>query len=74
MPFKEREAPTLELRVTSPATVDHGSFAQDLELQPETVNSLELTVCDGEGHEAIRVDEIEADGRQLGAGVHKIEE
>jgi hypothetical protein len=34
---------------------DRGSFAQDLELQPETDNSLELTVCDGEGREAARV-------------------
>jgi hypothetical protein len=31
---------------------DRGCFAQDLELQPETDNSLELTVCDGEGREA----------------------
>ncbi len=34
---------------------DHGAFAQDLELQPETDNSLELTVCEGDGAEAGRV-------------------
>src|SRR5665213_1832302 len=33
---------------------DHGAFAQDLELQPETDNSLELTLCDGDGNEADR--------------------
>jgi hypothetical protein len=32
-----------------------GCFAQDLELQPETDNALELTVCDGEGRETVRV-------------------
>ncbi len=34
---------------------DHGAFVQDLELEPETDNSLELTVCDGEGAETTRM-------------------
>jgi molecular chaperone DnaK len=34
---------------------ERGTFAQDLELQPETDNALELAVCDGEGREAARV-------------------
>ncbi len=33
---------------------ERGSFAQDVELQPETDNALELAVCDGEGREAAR--------------------
>ncbi len=28
---------------------DHGAFTQDLELQPESDNSLELTFYDGDG-------------------------
>jgi hypothetical protein len=32
-----------------------GSFAQKLELQPETDNPLELTVCDGDGRDGARV-------------------
>jgi hypothetical protein len=112
MPFKEGEAPALELHVTSPANVrdtaysligvvrtdadaswlegcsvrirslitgltdeafldDRGCFAQDLELQPETNNSLELTMCDGEGREAARVVvtvRCQSDGQALGQG------
>src|SRR5579875_614044 len=34
---------------------DHGAFAQDVELQPETDNPLEFTVCDGSGREMARV-------------------
>jgi molecular chaperone DnaK len=32
-----------------------GTFAQDLELQPETDNALELSVCDGAGNEVATV-------------------
>jgi hypothetical protein len=32
-----------------------GAFAQDLELQPESDNPLELTVCDGDGVQAARM-------------------
>jgi hypothetical protein len=34
---------------------DHGAFAQDIELQAETDNPLEFTVCDGSGREMARV-------------------
>jgi molecular chaperone DnaK len=34
---------------------DHGTFAQELELQPETDNALELAVCDGAGREVAQV-------------------
>ena len=34
---------------------ESGAFRQDLELQPETDNPLELTVCDGDGAEAGRM-------------------
>lgn len=33
---------------------EHGAFAQDLELQPETDNPLEFAVCDGVGRELAR--------------------
>jgi len=33
----------------------HGAFSQDIELQPETDNPLEFTVCDGSGREMARV-------------------
>ncbi len=49
-----------------------GSFAQDLELQPETDNSLELTVCDGVGREAARLVvtiRCQSAGPALGQGV-----
>src|SRR5439155_26648004 len=34
---------------------DRGTFAQELELQPETDNALEFAVCDGAGQEVARV-------------------
>jgi hypothetical protein len=33
----------------------HGAFAQERELEPETDNLLEWTVCDGYGRECARV-------------------
>jgi molecular chaperone DnaK len=61
-----KQDPTLEggsVRLRSLATAlteeafldDHGTFAQDLELQPDTDNTLELTVCDGGGRDLVRV-------------------
>ena len=35
---------------------DHGGFTQDVELQPESDNPLELTVCDGAGTPLVRVE------------------
>ena len=34
---------------------EHGIFTQEVELQPETDNTLEFTVCDGSGREMARV-------------------
>src|SRR5262249_4616536 len=34
---------------------DRGSFAQDVELRPETDNAMELIVCDSSGQEIARV-------------------
>jgi molecular chaperone DnaK len=42
--------------LTEEAFLDpHGTFAQEVELQPETDNALELAVCDGAGREVARV-------------------
>jgi molecular chaperone DnaK len=42
--------------LTEEAFLDgRGTFAQDLELQPETDNALELAVCDGAGAEVAKV-------------------
>ncbi|HVS38981.1 MAG TPA: Hsp70 family protein [Gemmataceae bacterium] len=51
---------------------ERGSFAQDLVLQRETVNVLELAVCDGEAREVARVVvpvRCQEAGRALGRGV-----
>ena len=51
---------------------EHGSFVQELELQPETDNALELAVCDGEGREAARTViavRCQSAGRALGRAV-----
>ena len=51
---------------------EHGTFAQDVELQPETDNALELTICDGNGDPITRVVTAvrhQAAGRPLGRAV-----
>jgi molecular chaperone DnaK len=51
---------------------DRGTFAQELELQPETDNALEFAVCDGDGREAARVVACvrhQAEARPLGQAV-----
>ncbi len=51
---------------------ERGTFAQDLELQPETDNVLEFTVCDGAGQEMARVVAVvrhQSEARPLGQGV-----
>ncbi len=64
---------SLATGLTDEAFLDErGSFAQDVELQPETDNALELAVCDGEGREAARVVvtvRCQDAGRALGHGV-----
>ncbi len=64
---------SLATGLTDEAFLDErGSFAQDVELQPETDNALELAVCDGEGREAARVVvtvRCQDAGRALGRGV-----
>ncbi|HZY87936.1 MAG TPA: hypothetical protein VFE78_24085, partial [Gemmataceae bacterium] len=47
---------SLATGLTEEAFLDgRGTFAQDLELEPETDNALELAVCDGAGAEVARV-------------------
>ncbi len=51
---------------------ERGTFAQELELQPETDNALELAVCDGAGQETARVVVCvrhQSGARQLGQAV-----
>jgi molecular chaperone DnaK len=51
---------------------DRGTFARELELQPETDNALEFAVCDGDGREAARVLACvrhQAEARPLGQAV-----
>ncbi len=51
---------------------DRGSFVQELELQPETDNALECTVCDGGGAELARLVTCvrhQSGSRHLGQGV-----
>jgi molecular chaperone DnaK len=51
---------------------DHGTFAQELELQPETDNALECTLCDGGGLELARLVlgvRHQGGSRHLGQGV-----
>src|SRR5262249_14337746 len=49
-----------------------GSFAQDVELQPDSDNPLQLTVCDPSGGELAQVEVVvrhQDGGRRLGQGV-----
>jgi molecular chaperone DnaK len=51
---------------------ERGTFAQEVELQPETDNALEMTVCSGAGEELARVVAVvrhQSEARQLGQGV-----
>jgi molecular chaperone DnaK len=51
---------------------ERGTFAQEVELQPETDNALEFAVCDGAGREMARVVAVvrhQSGARQLGQGV-----
>jgi hypothetical protein len=51
---------------------DRGTFAQEVELQPETDNALEFTVCDGDGREVVRTVVTvrhQAEARPLGHAV-----
>src|SRR6185437_1940313 len=51
---------------------ERGTFAQELELQPETDNALEFAVCDGDGQETARVVVCvrhQSGARQLGQAV-----
>jgi molecular chaperone DnaK len=51
---------------------DRGTFAQELELQPDTDNALEFAVCDGDGRESARVVACvrhQAEARPLGQAV-----
>jgi molecular chaperone DnaK len=50
----------------------NGTFAQDVELEPEQDNTLEWTVCDADGRECARVLTVvrhESQGRPMGRGV-----
>jgi hypothetical protein len=64
---------SLATGLTEEAFLDErGTFAQDVELQPETDNALEFTVCDGLGQEMARVVAVVRHGSgapQLGQAV-----
>ncbi len=64
---------SLATGLTEEAFLDNrGTFAQELELQPETDNALEFTVCDGDGREVARVVVCvrhQAEARPLGQAV-----
>jgi molecular chaperone DnaK len=64
---------SLATGLTEEAFLDErGTFAQELELLPETDNALELAVCDGAGQEMARVTVIvrhQTEARQLGQAV-----
>jgi molecular chaperone DnaK len=50
----------------------HGAFARDIELEPETDNPLEWTVCNGDGREqacVVQAVRHQSAGRPLGQGV-----
>jgi molecular chaperone DnaK len=64
---------SLATGLTEEAFLDErGTFAQDVELQPETDNALEFAVCDGVGQEMARVVAVvrhHSGARQLGQAV-----
>jgi molecular chaperone DnaK len=64
---------SLATGLTEEAFLDErGTFAQELELQPETDNALELAVCDGSGQEIAHVVVTvrhQTEARQLGQAV-----